>query len=75
MAYKDDYWYVCGGYKLVVYPNNNYTGTPVFTMDNSATHDIYANAKTGIGISPNTGNSCKLYYNGNEISLLGLGYL
>ena len=59
---QDNAYYVLPQYKVVVYPSNDYSGTPE-TFDNSGS-TFYLFTKTTI----DNGNSCKLYYKNTELS-------
>jgi hypothetical protein len=69
MSFKDDYYYVMPNYKVIVYPNANWTGTP-FTLDNTNGSVMISSIKT----PANSGNSCRLYYGGVEMQQAGLSY-
>ena len=69
---RDDYYLVLPKFKLVVYTGINYnSGTTTetsITFDNSGTKiKMYQMYQLSPTISPNTGSSCKLYYNDIEI--------
>jgi hypothetical protein len=61
---QDDAYYVLPGYKLVIYPDNNFGGTITQTLDNtSGTKIMYSNTA-----SFNNAQSVKLYYKNEELS-------
>ncbi len=68
MGDQDDMYIVLPGYKLLVYTNSSYTldtGTNVQTIDNTTgTNILLYTVPTGY---VNKGDSCKLYYQNNEI--------
>ena len=66
----DDYWYVLPGYKLIVWSNANFTsdaGKTSKTCDNTNGTQIVIYTFQASGV-PNTGDSCKLFYNNVEIT-------
>jgi hypothetical protein len=69
MSYRDDFWYVCGGYKLELFTGSNFTGSSQI-IDNTSGTTILTQAMA----TPNANNSCKLYYNGTQVNLFGLSY-
>jgi hypothetical protein len=74
MSNKDDYYIVFPGYRIEVYINNNWTGSPVYTVDQTTAYSIVSIPKIGVGVSANTGNSCKLFFNNVEVLLNGLSF-
>ena len=59
---QDSAWWVLPGYKIIVYSDSNYQGTS-FIVDNT----YGFNNMCKMSDNPNTVNSIKLYYKGQEI--------
>jgi hypothetical protein len=70
MGSVDDLWVVLPGFKAVLYPNSNYGGTPLGTID--ATNSTLPISQTSVSVygSSNLVGSVRIYYRGNEQTLL-----
>jgi hypothetical protein len=76
-ADREDCVLVMPGYKLILYGETGWTGTYV-AIDNTTGTTIIVGKSTGVqnddgttnttGWSPNTMASCRLYFNGNEVT-------
>jgi hypothetical protein len=63
----DDAWAVLPGFKLQLYVNTNYGGSP-YTLDNTSGTKFLTQHIDNIGGDTNSIQSVKLYHNGNLLS-------